>query len=224
VRREWASRLLPNNRKKEKELKVTRINQAAPDLCVRNRLLSAATELFSSKGYSATATREIVTAAGVTKPVLYYYFRNKEGIYLELMHEVFTKLNTLLDASRGQRGSATQRLLRLLDQIFTLFLENIPSATLMFNIYYGPPQGAPFFDFDAYFLKFEETIRRLIKVGIQQGEFKKGSVEDMMWLIFGAVNVATNAQLFHKKRGMDRGRLARMLKLIFQGFLTQRGR
>ena len=205
-------------------MKVARKKQASPDISVRNRLLSAATELFSSKGYSATATREIVTAAGVTKPVLYYYFRNKEGIYLELMREAFTKLDILLDASRSQRGRATQRLLRLLDQVFTLFLENIPSATLMFNIYYGPPQGAPFFDFDAYFLKFEETIRRLIKIGIQQGEFKKGSVEDMMWLIFGAVNVATNAQLFHTKRGMDRGRLPRMLKLIFQGFLTQRGR
>ena len=205
-------------------MKGTRKNQTSPDISVRNRLLSAATELFSSKGYSATTTREIVAAAGVTKPVLYYYFRNKEGIYLELMREVFTKLDILLNVSRSQRGSATQRLLRLSNQVFTLFLENIPSATLMFNIYYGPPQGAPFFDFDAYFLKFEDTIRRLIKIGIQQGEFTKGSIEDMMWLILGAVNVATNPQLFHTKRGMDRGRLARMLKLIFQGFLTQRRR
>jgi AcrR family transcriptional regulator len=55
----------------EKKLKVAIIKRAAPDISVRNRLLSAATELFSSKGYSATATREIVTAAGVTKPVLY---------------------------------------------------------------------------------------------------------------------------------------------------------
>ena len=201
---------------------MARKKQVSPDISVRNRLLSAATELFSSKGYSATTTREIVTAAGVTKPVLYYYFRNKEGIYLELMHEAFTKLDTLLDASRSQRGSAPLRLLRLLDQVFTLFLENISSATLMFNIYYGPPQGAPFFDFDAYFLKFEDTIRRLIKIGIQQREFKKGSIEDMLWLIFGALNVATNVQLFHTKKGMDRGRLTRMLKLIFQGFLTQR--
>jgi AcrR family transcriptional regulator len=200
---------------------VARKNQTSPDLSVRNRLLSAATELFSSKGYSATATREIVAAAGVTKPVLYYYFRNKEGIYLELMREGFTKLDILLNVSRSQRGSATQRLLRLSDQVFTLFLENIPSATLMFNIYYGPPQGAPFFDFDAYFLKFEDTIRRLIKIGIQQGEFKKGSIEDMMWLILGAVNVATNPQLFHSKRAIDRWRLTRMLKLIFRGFLTQ---
>ena len=45
--------------------------------------LSAARELFARKGYSGTSVREIVAAADVTKPVLYYYFRNKEGLYLE---------------------------------------------------------------------------------------------------------------------------------------------
>jgi len=193
-------------------------------ITARERLMAAATDLFSRKGYSATTTREIVASARVTKPVLYYYFRNKEGIYLELMRNAFAKLDVLLDASQNQRGSATQRLLRLSDQVFTLFLENIPSATLMFNIYYGNPQGAPFFNFDAYFLKFEETIRRLIKIGIKQGEFRKGSLEDMTWLILGAVSVATNAQLFHTMRGMDRKRLARMLKLTFQGFSIKRQR
>jgi TetR/AcrR family transcriptional regulator len=192
---------------------------AAPE-----RLLAAATDLFSRKGYSATTTREIVAAAKVTKPVLYYYFRNKEGIYIELMEKAFAELDALLNASQNQRGSATQRLLRLSDQVFNLFLENIQSATLMFNIYYGKPQGAPFFDFDAYFLKFMDTIRRLIKIGIQQREFRKGSLEDMTWLVLGAVSVATNAQLFHTKRGMDRKRLVRMLKLILQAFSSKRKR
>ena len=54
-------------------------------LGARQRLLDAAAELFNGKGYAATTVREIVKAAGVTKPVLYYYFKNKEGIFLELM-------------------------------------------------------------------------------------------------------------------------------------------
>ncbi|MCE1227092.1 MAG: TetR/AcrR family transcriptional regulator, partial [Geobacteraceae bacterium] len=48
---------------------------------VRQRLLDAALQLFSTKGYAATSVRELVEAAGVTKPVLYYYFKNKEGLY-----------------------------------------------------------------------------------------------------------------------------------------------
>src|SRR5512136_2187857 len=92
---------------------------------VRQRLLAAATDLFTQRGYAASTVREIVGAAGVTKPVLYYYFRNKEGIYLELMREAFAKLDELITDSEGDGGSATQKLLRLCDRSFCLFLEEI---------------------------------------------------------------------------------------------------
>jgi hypothetical protein len=67
-------------------------NAAPSDAATYKGLLSAAREVFTRKGYSATSVREIVAAAGVTRPVLYYYFRNKEGIYLELLREPFAKL------------------------------------------------------------------------------------------------------------------------------------
>ena len=44
------------------------------------RILQVAICLFAQKGYEATSTREIVEAAGVTKPMLYYYFGSKEGL------------------------------------------------------------------------------------------------------------------------------------------------
>ena len=45
-----------------------------------DRILQVAIILFAQKGYEATSTREIVEAAGVTKPMLYYYFGSKEGL------------------------------------------------------------------------------------------------------------------------------------------------
>ena len=194
------------------------------DMAVRHRLLSAATELFSRKGYSATTTREIVAASEVTKPVLYYYFQNKEGIYLELIRGAYAKFDTLLDTSRSEKGSATARLLRLSDQIFSLFMENIEVAKLMYSIYYGPHQGAPFFDFDTYQIKFQDTIRQLVKEGMRQEEFRKGNADDMMWAILGVVNVAMEVQLCHPEIGMERKRLAQILKLIFKGISTQKTR
>jgi TetR/AcrR family transcriptional regulator len=201
-----------------------RMKQAPSDETVRERLLTCATKLFTRKGYTATTVREIVEAAGVTKPVLYYYFRNKEGIYLELIREAFAKFDALLGASQSQPGNTTERLLHLSDQIFSLFMENIEVARLMYSIYYGPPQGAPFFDFDAYHLKFHNAIEGLIRGGIRKGEFCKGNAEDIMWAIMGAVNVAMESRLCHPEMGMERKRLARILKLIFQGISAQRSK
>ena len=165
-----------------------------------------------------------MAAAGVTKPVLYYYFRNKEGIYLELIREAFAQFDALLDASQSQQGSTTERLLRLSDQIFSLFMENIEVARLMYSIYYGPPQGAPFFDFDTYHIKFHDAIRRLVKEGIRKGEFHTGNANDMMWALLGAVNVAMEVRLCHPEIGMERKRLVRILRLILQGISSQRAR
>jgi len=199
---------------------VGKISKPA-DTNVRQRLLSCATQVFTRKGYTATTVREIVEATGVTKPVLYYYFRNKEGIYLELIRGAFAKFDALLDTSRGWQGSATERLLHLSDQTFSLFMENIEVARLMYSIYYGPPQGAPFFDFDAYHIKFQDAIREFVKEGIRKKEFYKGNAENMMWAIIGAINVAMEVQLCHPDMGIERKRLAGILKLIFQGISTQ---
>jgi len=196
-----------------------------PNGTVRQRLLTAATDLFARKGYAATTVREIVASAGVTKPVLYYYFRNKEGIYLELMGDAFANLDHLVDSARGDQGSVRERLLRLCDRAFSLILENIETVRVMYAIYYGPHQGAPFFDFDAYHLKFQEAIRQLVEEGIRKREFCKGNVEDMTWAILGAVNVATEVQLGHQEMGLGRAGLARVLNLIFRGISkSQKGK
>ena len=87
----------------------------------------------------------------------------------------------------------------------------------MYAIYYGPHQGAPFFDFDAYHLKVLEAIRALVEEGIRKGEFRKGEAENMSWAILGAVNVAMQVQLGHPEMGLGREGLARVLNLIFRG-------
>jgi TetR/AcrR family transcriptional regulator len=204
-------------------MKETRAKPTASDVAVRDRLLAGAADLFTRKGYNGTTVREIVAFAGVTKPVLYYYFRNKEGIYIELIRGAFAKFDALLDETRKERGKSIERLLRFSDRVFALFMENIKVARLMYSIYYGPPQGAPFFDFDALHLRLQEAVRSLIRKGIRQGELPKGNVEDRVWIILGAVNMAMEINLSHPERAIDRKGFVRILNLILRGF-QQEGR
>lgn len=192
------------------------------DLSVREKLLQGAIELFNRKGYAATTVREIVTSAGVSKPVLYYYFGSKEGIYLELMRLTFAKLEPLLASLLTAKGKATDRLLHFCDRAFSLFLENIKVVRIMYSIYYGPPQGAPFFDFDSYHLKIQEALRRLVVEGIRQGEFRRGNSMDMTWVILGAINVAMELELGHPKFSLGKKGLKRLLLLIFQGLFPSK--
>ena len=47
----------------------------------RERILKAAEVLFDQQGYANTTMEQIVSALGVTKPYVYYYFHNKQEIF-----------------------------------------------------------------------------------------------------------------------------------------------
>jgi TetR/AcrR family transcriptional regulator len=188
---------------------------------VRSRVLAGALKLFNSKGYAATTVREIVAEAGVTKPVLYYYFGNKEGIYLELVSQPFEKLDALFEGFHSMEGSVAEKLTDLCDTTFQHFCEHLETARMMYSIYYGPHQGAPFFDFEVYHGKLQDTIRQLIEEGISKGEFKKRNAKDAMWAIVGALGIVMEMQLCHHppQPVLDRDGLHRILNVIFQGIL-----
>jgi AcrR family transcriptional regulator len=46
----------------------------------RDRIIAASTKLFSLNGYDATSVNQIASSAGVTKALIYYYFKSKEDI------------------------------------------------------------------------------------------------------------------------------------------------
>ncbi len=52
----------------------------AGDEPVEEEILAAARELFRTKGFSATSTREIASAAGLRQPTLFHYFKNKAAM------------------------------------------------------------------------------------------------------------------------------------------------
>ncbi|MGE5285098.1 MAG: TetR/AcrR family transcriptional regulator [Actinomycetota bacterium] len=188
----------------------------------RERLLSGATRLFASKGYAATTVREIVERAGVTKPVLYYYFRSKEGIYLDLMREPFGRFAAVVQETLLEPGTARERLFRLCLRAYDLFIENIDAARVMYSIYYGPPQGAPFVDFDAYHNRFQEAVLQVVREGVRDGEFRPVNLNDAMWAVLGPLNVAMEVELCHPPQGIGRDGVRRVLELVLEGIATDR--
>ncbi len=63
----------------------------------RERILQAAATLFASQGYAATTLAQIVRALDVTKPFVYYYFRDKQEIFETLSWRPAVDCFTALD-------------------------------------------------------------------------------------------------------------------------------
>ncbi len=187
------------------------------DASAQRRLVDAAIDLFTRKGYAATTVREIVEAAGVTKPVLYYYFGNKEGLFLALMRGALVRYDEVLERSHAQGGSPRERIEALCLEAFRLFKENVALVRVLNSVYYGPPQGAPPIDIDQMHHRFQERIKRLLAEGRRAGQFRYGRTEDAMWAIIGALNVATEVELCHPEMALGPGDLKRVLGIVFAG-------
>jgi len=51
---------------------------------IRDKLLQAGIELLSRKTFSKISMDQVAESSGVSKPMIYYYFKNKEGYYKAL--------------------------------------------------------------------------------------------------------------------------------------------
>jgi AcrR family transcriptional regulator len=162
---------------------------------VRERLLEAAVGLFVRKGYHATSVREIVEAAGVTKPVLYYWFKSKEGVFHALMEMAVEAHREVVARVLAQPGTAAERILLLGEQVLELIRENADVVRLFDAVYYGPREGAPAVDFDALHGEFRRVLFGLIDEGVTSGEFRSDELEAMQSALLGAFLVCNVAVL-----------------------------
>lgn len=186
----------------------------------RDRLLGAALAQFTQRGYAATSVREICAAAGVTKPVLYYYFGSKEGLYLHLMEESYALFESQVPQLTSYAGTARQRLIHFCAGIYELSTQKLDVVRLIYSIYYGTPQGAPAYNFDRYYDRLLEIIAGLVREGVEQGEFRGGDLDDRTWTVLSCLNVAIEEQLSHGTPRIDGAALTRMLNLLLDGMMV----
>jgi AcrR family transcriptional regulator len=71
------------------------------------QMLAVARELFAQRGYAEVTMDEVASAVGVTKPLLYTYFGNKEQLFLAGMQPAAEKLlSSVVDAVRAAETPA----------------------------------------------------------------------------------------------------------------------
>jgi AcrR family transcriptional regulator len=65
-------------------MSTTTEKPTGPATSTRERILDIALELFTEQGYDKTSLRDIAERLGTTKAALYYHFKSKSDILLEL--------------------------------------------------------------------------------------------------------------------------------------------
>ncbi len=82
------------------------MSQVSARPSTRERLLQAALDVFSARGYHGTVVDDIVEASGTSKGAFYHYFSSKQEIFLTLMRELADLVEAGVEgAIQAERGA-----------------------------------------------------------------------------------------------------------------------
>lgn len=184
------------------------------------RLLAAATEIFTLRGYAATSVRTIVERAGLTKPALYYHFGSKEGIYRALAEQILREFEASLTTAASVPGDVRVRTISICSSIFSFARQHLESVRFFYGVFYGPVQSAPPFDFQLFMQRFRQTIRSVLAEGASRGEIRADAIDDLATAVEAVLNLGVEICLGEPQRNFSEHDLGRLITLLITGAAT----
>lgn len=155
----------------------------------RDRILRAAIREFSEHGLAGARTGAIAAAARVNKALLYYYFRDKEGLYLAALQEVAGKVAGDAIAVLDLDCSAGERILRFALQHFDRNLLHHGFQALMqqemVRFRTGQSNAMRILAKTAFEPMWDRALN-LVRTGIESGEICAVDPMQMLYAALGA--------------------------------------
>lgn len=182
----------------------------------RDRLMEAGIGLFAENGYASTSVREIVALAGVTKPVLYYYFKSKEGLFRAILDCASEWQDALIAEVMDMPGTALERIVLLYRRIYDALMENRGLFRMIHKLVFGLPQGSPPYDLERFHRLMVETVKAIYIEGLARGEVREADPEEVAFLVLGVTDFCLHLDHLHPEAS-DHERPERLLRLAFRG-------
>ena len=136
-------------------------------------IIGVATEEFAAKGLAGARIDEIAARTRTSKRMIYYYFGNKEGLYVAVLEEAYDNIRHIehdLDVDHLAPDAALAELTRF---SFDRHVENPAFVRLVCNenLHYGRfvRQSARI---QALNVPAIDTVRRIVERGKREGSFR----------------------------------------------------
>lgn len=179
------------------------------------RILREASVLFAAHGFAGTSIRQVVSAAGCTKPALYYYFANKEELYLRAVDDALAQLDVIESVVDGG-GSVRERMLAGLDALRAHVQERPEALRLLFRAEMRKEEGQPEVDLRSFRARDLQRIEGLLREGVLRGELRPDlDVRDAAVALVGTAHLHLQLWLDGTALPPDLG--SRVVTLFFAG-------
>jgi AcrR family transcriptional regulator len=172
-------------------------------------IADAAFEAFAENGYAATRVDDVAKRAGVSKGLMYLYFKTKEELFKAVIKNVVIRRVDSLIASVEDTELSSEDYLRgpLLD-----FMKKVPGSPIAVVIRLLLSEGPRYPELVDYY--WENVVNRglsaiahFIERGVERGEFRQSAVNELPHLFLAPMMLAMIWNLLFSKRALDTDKL-----------------
>jgi TetR/AcrR family transcriptional regulator len=155
----------------------------------RGRILQAAHELFTHKGFANTSVREICEDAKVTAPAIYYHFGSKDGVFQAVVEDALN-LDDFCDHLQEAVAACPDPWDQLSAFVQT-YLTAFPLLTLNPGLHLGNSAQLNDASLQRFGLGLEAAYglaRKVLEAGIAAGAFREVQVDTAAACLLGTVD------------------------------------
>ena len=195
--------------------------EAAPLLSkpkAKERILEAALEVFSHKGFHPATMDEISDKAGVGKGTLYRYFETKEKLFAELVRLRLEELGATAGSVIDGRDDVLTMISKCIRMYFEFFDRNQRLYRLIIQEQLDLGEHSP----DEYFRKVMRAIpnlKRKVYEGTQQGILKDVDFQTVFYGTMGFAHGVIQKWLARECSYPLVNELPGVLEVLFYGFV-----
>jgi TetR/AcrR family transcriptional regulator len=189
------------------------------DRQTRQKILAAALKRFAHCGYAAASVQDIVDAARVTKPTLYYYFGNKAGLYQALVDSAHDERFRLIQEGARCGQTLAEKLVEIIAALFEFLGDHRELMRIAFATAFAAPGEMPA---EIRYLEKStrnfEFIHSLIKRGQAARELdRRFDSRELAFAIYGQLNIYVMAQLVKPDTALNRQSAKRIVEIFLAG-------
>ena len=139
----------------------------------KEQIMDAALKIIISKGYENSRMDDIVDLSSMSKGAIYWYYKSKKEVYLNLVNYWVIKYSTVINHIVEEDDSPAEQLKDVFEY-FILQYEQDPSAFKALVEFWSLAGRDKDFQkkLDKVYSKFLEFLERIINRGVKSGEFK----------------------------------------------------
>ncbi len=169
----------------------------------REKILQTALYLYSNNGFDSVGIQDIVNQSGVTKPTLYHYFNNKEGLIVELLSSKFNFLLDKLRTSTDYSGDLPLTINKTVRTLFNFSKNNIDYYKIFLYLQYLPTDNNWKEVSKKYVLQVYSIIENMfIKMAEHHGNLK-GKNKNLTVSFIGVINSYINLYIDNPEKLND---------------------